>query len=379
MITTIHDCRGSCLSMVSLPSTLCLWSSERAYDARMDGSYIGLNKKQPNELPTPSAVAVCTGFPCPLSPGTVTHTQLNGCGLDGQCSCRGVSLRPHAFFASPGLLQALVLHTARPADGAVLLVTIDHVTGDAASCELLMQAWSASYKAHSGAAHYVLPEAPLKANLVHRCAQPAHVLRRFYFRAPDFAPLKAYIADGASGFTTNDVLMAVCLCALAPFRARDTASARLSLMANARGRGLPVDFMGNGAVPMDVYVPWDLLLSFDLASVVRAVRAGMTEALKALPALCAAPPQDPPPQEPILVWNSWARVRGLVEADFGLGLRQWEWMNSFQLEDPACFLVVPEIAPGGLCLHASLPVHEMAYLVTVWDSMLNFQVPSGPA
>ena len=274
-----------------------------------------------------------------------------------------------------------MLHSADPADGCVLLVSIDHATGDVGACVMLMRAWSAAYRDGSGAAGPCPagPVAPMKAPVVRQNPEAGTVTRRFHFRGPDFANLKTFIAPD---LTTNDVLLAVCVCALGPYHAPDAPGghARLSLMADVRGRGLPQDFMGNAAVPMSVYVPWDAVRSFDLAAIARAVHEGVGRAVQTVPARYRAEPGAPvADSEPLLVWNSWARARGLLEADFGLGLRQWEWLNSFLLDEVACFLVIPEMAEGGLCLHATLPENQMAYLVRVWEGMIDFHAPSEAA
>ena len=209
-------------------------------------------------------------------------------------------------------------------------------------------------------------------------AGSAVISRRFHFRAADLAPVRACVADGAPDVTLNDVLMAICACALAPFRAPELCgnAVRLALMADGRGRGLPVDFVGNAAVPLHVYVDWDTLRSHDLGAVARAIRRSVAEGLLTLPAACAADPVDPPAQKPLLTWTSWARARGLLEADFGMGLRRFEWMNSYSIGAGDCFSVIPVTDTGGLCLLARLPETEMDHLGTVWDSMIHFQGPA---
>ena len=118
--------------------------------------------------------------------------------------------------------------------------------------------------------------------------------------------------------TTNDILMAICACAVAPFRTHDLrwSTARISLMVDARGRGRPLDFFGNAAVPMDVHVAWDTLLSFDLSQVAREIHASMSHHMNDVAATCTMDPGPPPEQPSILMWNSWARAVGLLEVWF---------------------------------------------------------------
>ena len=47
-------------------------------------------------------------------------------------------------------MQVLLLHTARAAHGCTILVTFDHMLGDATSLMMFVQAWSAAHKQMNG-------------------------------------------------------------------------------------------------------------------------------------------------------------------------------------------------------------------------------------
>ena len=63
-------------------------------------------------------------------------------------------------FAGNRLFQALLLHTPDPGDGCVLLLTVDHMLGDAGTCAALAKALSAHYRELSGASAAAVMAAP---------------------------------------------------------------------------------------------------------------------------------------------------------------------------------------------------------------------------
>ena len=73
------------------------------------------------------------------------------------------------------------------------------------------------------------------------------------------------------------------------------------------------------------------------------------------------------------LWNS------LSQADFGAPLKQFEWLNSYQLVAIGAFLVIPVTKTGGLCMHVTLPPMQMEYLEKVFNNFLEFSAPAGAA
>jgi len=288
--------------------------------------------------------------------------------------------------AGKRLISLLLLHTKWQSDGCVLLVSFDHAQGppcrhvtvlpralvDAATCAMFMERWNDRHTAAFGvhrapnAPRMALPEdsGHLKGDLT---------VRRFHFHTSRFEGLKAAInkdlpsADPANQVTTNDLILAMCACAVAARATQRGPLARIAMMADPRGRGQPVDFAGNAAEPISFYVPWTVLMSHDLGAVSRAVRHGVAAGVETLRTACHLEPSLGSYEHPLLQWNSWARAKGMVAANFGHTLQRFEWVNLRRLEESHIFIVVPVTADGGLALQVALPHNDMAYFRQIWD------------
>uniref|UniRef100_A0A7S1NTY1 Uncharacterized protein n=1 Tax=Eutreptiella gymnastica TaxID=73025 RepID=A0A7S1NTY1_9EUGL len=197
---------------------------------------------------------------------------------------------------------------------------------------------------------------------VHRIASLKHSLN---------APLNGS-PPGCPPATANDVLMAIAACSLVPFETAQPLAhptARLSVMADPRGRGLPADYFGNAAHAISLYVDWQVLQSRDLGLVVRTLRMQMDQALEALYVTCKTDPQPAPEQPALLYWNSWGRAQGMLGADFGAGLRRFEWLNLLRLECERVYIVVP-VDKDNFMLQVTLPRVQMEHLALVWQAFL---------
>jgi len=337
-------------------------------------------------------------------------------------------LRPTGS-AGARFYQVLLLHTADPLDGCVVLVTFDHGLADAATCGYLMATWSTLHTAmppdpdvtENSAPAPSLHPTPQPGDFEIECEDPSLRVRRLHFSPTQLASLRDSIGEQSdSRVTTNDILMAICVCAVARYADRTAEDATVSMMVDARGRGLPLELLGNGARAVNLPIAWAVALSRDLAAVAVALRRGLDDALKGLPARCAAaklattevlgpdpvsggaeakviaegphdnavaPEPGPPaaslPSGPLegddfsaagtgstalFYFNSWARLRSLVDADFGAGLTHVEWVPLRTIQRRRSFIVVPSTPDGGLALQACLPAVEMDYFCQLWDT-----------
>jgi hypothetical protein len=271
------------------------------------------------------------------------------------------------------LLQVILAHTANKADGCMLMVSIDHVLADATTCSFFMADWSQQHKAMFGAGRRPLDMAlPPDYTTVDGDV----TIKRFYFSTHSFASLKAAINKHGPPdcqVTVNDILLAMCAVAVAYKAQRTGTHARVAVMVDPRGRGVDPNFMGNAAMPMNVFVPWAVLTAHDLPTVVRAVRRSVVEGLAHVQATATLDPSNYQTEEALLQWNSWARCRGLVDANFGEPLRKFEWVNLQNLKELKVFIVVPVTANGGLALQVALPHDLMAYLSDIWRTFTSLQ------
>eukprot|EP00668_Euglena_longa_P030064 GGOE01037470.1.p1 GENE.GGOE01037470.1~~GGOE01037470.1.p1 ORF type:complete len:428 (-),score=84.15 GGOE01037470.1:109-1392(-) len=298
--------------------------------------------------------------------------------------------------------QVLLLHTCDPSDGCTLLVTLDHALADAFTCALVMETWSRLHQEMTAAAavaalreHPPLP-VTLPTDFEIECEEESLVVRRLFFHPSQFASLKAKVnASANTDVTTNDMVMAICVCAVARFAERTAVEPFVSTMADARGRGLPSGMVGNGARALRLPLTWEVAMSQDLSAVASALRAGTVAGLDGLLSRCQSDEQSAPlvstlqetgavgrwPQvnpidsDALLYFNSWARQRRLVEADFGARLAHFEWVTLFSLQRRRSFVVVPVHKSGVLALQACLPRLELEYLCQLWDF---FRTPINP-
>eukprot|EP00667_Euglena_gracilis_P004767 EG_transcript_4793 len=269
------------------------------------------------------------------------------------------------------MLQVLFLQTGSQADGCSLLVTVDHVVADATSVAFFVTAWS---KMHARMFGSVKPtEMSLPRDFELPVEEPGLVNRRIYFQSQRLSPLKKLINEqthSAHAVTTNDILMAICAVAVAAHTVPVTPKARISMMVDPRGRMIPAGYIGNGAMPMDLYLDWGILRQHDLAAVTTALRRAVVEGVEQLKTMSFEASPPPPMQEALLEWNSWARAQNLLEANFGTNIRTFEWVNLRLLNIKRLFIIYPTTNAGGLALQVALPVQEMAYLMQIWNTYL---------
>jgi len=179
--------------------------------------------------------------------------------------------------ASP-LFEAVMLVSDVLSAGCVLIVGFQHSLGDAASYSMFLLTWSNMYT----------------ANLrTHRCKLSATSFPTVELQLPPMVPqqnsairrLFTFSAEGAdslkmrvpAGCTTNDALMAQVACVLGHIRfgadaamgmaAEQAGAARIAIMADRRGRGLPIDTWGNHAVDLQIDISCQLLGRGDVAAV----------------------------------------------------------------------------------------------------------------
>jgi len=268
------------------------------------------------------------------------------------------------------MMQILLLHTPNPNDGCTLLVTLDHAVADATSIAFFVTSWSKMHTKMFGGSP--APKMPLPQDL----DLPSHeglVIRRIYFQSQRLTQLKNIINDQKRSphqVTVNDILMAMCASALAAHTAPRGPKARVSMMADPRGRVIAAGFVGNGAMPMDLYVDQAAIRSNDLAAVAITLRHAVLEALETLKASHFNVNPAPPTEEALMEWNSWARAQNLLDANFGTGIRNFEWVNLRLLTINRLFIVYPTTNAGGLGLQVALPPNEMAYLLQIWNTYL---------
>eukprot|EP00667_Euglena_gracilis_P009097 EG_transcript_9227 len=272
--------------------------------------------------------------------------------------------------AGSTLFQVLFLHSAEQSAGCTLLVSIDHVLADATTCSFFLYDWSVMHCNMFPATHRAV-EMVTAGNTEYALGDLT--VRRFNFHPKMFSSLKALINADAppdAQVSVNDILVSMCACAVASRATKPGKVARLAMMADPRGRGMDPNFMGNAAMPINIFVEWALLSSHDLSSVARSVRRSINAALEGMRETCLLEPNNNVTQEALLQWNSWARARNLVEADFGHALKKFEWLNLRILKESHIFIVVPVTVDGGLALQVALPHAMMAYLVTIWNTFV---------
>jgi hypothetical protein len=182
--------------------------------------------------------------------------------------------------------------------------------------------------------------------------------RRYILTAAALASFKAQLGSTGSSLSSNDILMAQCACALAPHRrpatpTAESATARISMLVDCRGRGWDAGRFGNGVVDMSFTLPWDILLAGDAAAAAALTSASVRAALRALrddPTTFYDSMRKGAATPKLFVWNSWARAgRGLRSAAFAdpAGPRRVEWLNALGLSDPSVVLVTAAPPPPG--------------------------------
>eukprot|EP00668_Euglena_longa_P007758 GGOE01009295.1.p1 GENE.GGOE01009295.1~~GGOE01009295.1.p1 ORF type:complete len:403 (+),score=92.55 GGOE01009295.1:29-1237(+) len=283
--------------------------------------------------------------------------------------------------AGAKLFQAVLLKSTNPSDGCSLLATFDHGLADASTCGTFMAQWSRLHEKAFG--QYPRPPscAALPQDYDIPVGESGFTARRFHFYNRQLTALKDMInAENGAGLkvTTNDVLVAMVACALIPHPAPATGDALIVMMADSRGRGEEVTYMGNAARSIALAVPWEALLSRDLAVVTTAVREAIVKGLDDLERRIVAEGDAPMPRpdEPFMDWNSWARASQLLEASFGSDILMFDWVNLRAMHDPRAVVVIPVAPGGGLALQVTLPYREMAYLRQLWST---FMAPTAAA
>ena len=180
------------------------------------------------------------------------------------------------------LFEASMLVSDDLSAGCVLIVGFQHVLGDAACYSMFLRTWSEMYEANLHANLGKLPALtlpPVEFQLP-MARRQSRALRRFFsFSAKGISSLKSSVPDGC---TTNDILIAQAACAFAPTRlaamgqtAEQAGAARIVIMADRRGRGLPIDIWGNHVVDLSIEISFQLLASGDVAAVTRGESASM--------------------------------------------------------------------------------------------------------
>ena len=172
------------------------------------------------------------------------------------------------------LFEASMLVSDDLSAGCVLIVGFQHVLGDAACYSMFLRTWSEMYEANLHAHLGKLPALtfPTVEFQLPMARRQSRALRRFFsFSAEGISSLKSSVPDGC---TTNDLLMAQAACAFAPARlaamgqtAEQAGAARIVIMADRRGRGLPIDTWGNHAVDLQIDISCQLLGRGDVAAV----------------------------------------------------------------------------------------------------------------
>lgn len=261
----------------------------------------------------------------------------------------------------PPLFQAFLVRCSDPRYGCCLVAGFDHVLGDGASYGMFMQAWSDSYEAETlrrpprpEAAYEVPPHAyPYEGECFARVdfTKTAH---RFVIPAEVLAVQKACIGRG--GVSSNDILMAQALVALGPARraagdGETNKFARVALLVDQRGRGLPTRWFGNGVIDLNVAVSWDFVLRGDVARLAGEIRACIVTDLEMLQHDMEgfnAARSARANYTRIFCWNSWANAgRSMLNSSFGdlNSVESVEWMNMHHVAESSVVLVMPQ--PNG--------------------------------
>lgn len=184
--------------------------------------------------------------------------------------------------ASP-LFEAVMLVSDVLSAGCVLIVGFQHSLGDAASYSMFLLTWSNMYAANLRAHRCKLSAASfptVKLQLPPMVPQQSRTVRRFFtFSAEGADSLKR---ASQAGCTTNDALMAQVACVLGHIRfaamgmaAEQAGAARIAIMADRRGRGLPINTWGNHAVDLQIDISFQLLARGDVAAVACGESSGM--------------------------------------------------------------------------------------------------------
>uniref|UniRef100_A0A7S1IMB4 Condensation domain-containing protein n=1 Tax=Eutreptiella gymnastica TaxID=73025 RepID=A0A7S1IMB4_9EUGL len=272
------------------------------------------------------------------------------------------------------LFQPMLLTTGRPSDGCVLVCVFDHTLGDAATFGIFMKAWSDAYSAVPFPHDWIdLPSGVSRITPVPKTAQDGVLVKRFHFqRARHALPPPSITGVIHQGVSTNDRLMAQAACALARIHRDHTApTARIALMVDPRGRGLPESYIGNAATSVSLHIPWEMLLTGQHMDVAQHLRKELIARLKEL---SQSPMSDAPPPtcNAFMWWNSWDTPAGgqaMAEASFGtaMPIPQFEWLNAWQTAVPRIFILVPTTVKGSFYIQVALEAAIMQVLEQTWQ------------
>ncbi len=279
------------------------------------------------------------------------------------------------------LFSAFVFRCKEASKGCAVVSCFHHVLGDATCYSVFMRKWSEFYHQldnQKGITRTPANELPTGV-YQKRETRPKQVAaippnpnisaRRYLFTPKFLASLKKELGSNPDRLTTNDLLLAQCMCALGPLRRHAlggaaSPAAYVALLADHRGRGLDEDSWGNATVDLSLFIPWGLLESGDAPSVARELRRQIKSEFDLLGSdlnAFNARRMDSAKKPRLFCWNSWVKAgKTIVGCDFGVGsaMQEFEWLNLLHHTDIDTVLCVPVVSPQG-----TIAVQVRAYYV----------------
>eukprot|EP00906_Rhabdomonas_costata_P011056 RCo015556 len=269
------------------------------------------------------------------------------------------------------LFSAFLLRSLDPADGSVLVCTFHHVLGDATALGIFMSAWAAFLQTErDGLSMSLSGLGPHLRSAARLTPEPKPGGTHYRLYQLDQAWLEGMKARGPPGvsLSSNDILMALCVSALAPCRTPDReGKLAMSLQIDPRGRGIPTDYMGNAACTIYLRISSEVALHGDILTIATHLKSSLAEQVAKLS-------QDPWMQQPIgwgnpttspelFHWNSWVRSSLQSVFDPVTTVLDFSWLNLLQCGMAGVIVAVPVREPSGAVgLAVSLAEMEMQAL-----------------
>lgn len=329
------------------------------------------------------------------------------------------------------LFYAVLLRTLNPQHGCILLAAFNHVLGDASSYGVFLRRWSEEYVQAMNSSNETSTETlPLKVlqkfdaifstaneefkqsnNDIHsfwpsyaNISKPALSLStplpqpfRFVLSGDVMLSLKKeFQLDQYPFLTSNEILMAQCVCALTPSRISVPNSGfetvtRVCVIIDRRGR-IPHwkdGTFGNGAMDITFEIPTSLVLKGEPLSIALEIHNRLQDGLALLARdfdMFVQTMNKYHSLPRLFVWNSWSRAAfSMLQSNFGERDVTIEWMNMLILKDPTT-IVISRVASSdrsALALQFTASDHgEISRLAAFWPTAQAIAVdlhPLGPA
>jgi hypothetical protein len=289
------------------------------------------------------------------------------------------------------LFSAFMFRCKEASKGCALVSCFHHVLGDATCYSVFLRKWSEIYQQldhQKGITRTPANEVP--TGIYQRRGDtrpkmnpllPPVQARRYLFTPKFLNNLKKVLGSNSDRVTTNDMLLAQCMCAIGPLRRANlggyaSPAAYVALLADHRGRGLDEDSWGNATVDLSLFIPWGMLESGDAVAVARELRRQIKSEFDLLGSdlnAFNARRMESAKKPRLFCWNSWVKAgKTMVGCDFGEGsaMQEFEWLNLLHHTDIDTVLAVPVVSPQG-----TIAVQVHSYVLLFCFLMMT---PHGP-